>query len=482
MRKVYFGVITITAFLIFTNNGMSASYTETQTLNIDIDYYGKYIEEGNSSERNVFRLIYRSFDQSMGTLTSLRFSWTADYKESIAVKSYGETVDESNVDYSGKYFHDYTIDNFLTFEWDFDGSYQYQHVSDGQVYHKKFYSNSYSEQTVVTSERAAHGHTPNGYMYSMNFPDGEFYFQFNVYAGLLSDTTSNTYFEENRVVSGTVTASLTYNYEPINTACNPAGEPTYDPATEDGVFLWREGNVWHLRAVAGLSGSQSYIGSIASDMGFVGVTPVDFEQWGDNLDTSNPQKIEFKMNMMSLYFDGIDFEVPAGATVSFDVQASNGDVAGLVYIGGDRCVVGHLPYELPSDSSTACSSDGEPTYDPATEDGVFLWQEGNVWHLRAVAGLSGSQSYIGSIASDMGFVGATPVNFEQWGDALDTSNPQKIEFKMNMSGPYLDGIDFEVPVGASVYFDVQASSGDAAGLVFIGGNRCPVGQLPYQLP
>ena len=32
--------------------------------------------------------------------------------------------------------------------------------------------------------------------------------------------------------------------------CNPYGVPTYDLATEDGIFLWKKGNVWHLRAMA----------------------------------------------------------------------------------------------------------------------------------------------------------------------------------------------------------------------------------------
>ncbi|MBM9513505.1 PKD domain-containing protein [Desulfogranum marinum] len=347
--------------------------------------------------------------------------------------------------------------------------------------------------------------------------------------------------------------------------CNPYGEPSYDPAAEDGIFLWQEGNVWHLRAVAGLSGWQRYTGSIVSDMDFDSVTPVNLEP-NDNLDTSDPQEIIFDMQMSEPWYDGIDFEVPAGATVYVDVQVTSGNADNLVFIGGNQCPIAQLPYQLPSASNTLpvasftadptsgeepldvnfdasgssddglivsyawdfgdgtgsgvttshtynspgiynviltvtdddgftdtanqnitvgssnmCNPYGEPSYDPAAEDGIFLWQEGNVWHLRAVAGLSGWQRYTGSIVSDMDFDSVTPVSLEP-NDNLDTSDSQEIIFDMQMSEPWYDGIDFEVPAGATVYFDVQVTSGNADDLVFIGGNQCPIDLLPYLLP
>jgi len=353
----------------------------------------------------------------------------------------------------------------------------------------------------------------------------------------------------------------------LSSACNPYGEPNYDLATKDGIFLWKEGNVWHLRAGAGSSGWQRYTGSIVSDMPPTSVTPVSFEA-SDTLDISDPQEIIFNMNMSVSWFDGIDFEFPAGAVVYFDVQTDSGVASNLVFIGGNQCSIAHLPYQLPSDSntmpvasftadltlgeaplevnvdaagaqdpdgsivsyewdfgdgtdpesgvttshtyntsgtynltltvtddygssnttnqiitvgvSTTCNPYGEPSYDLETEDGVFLWKEGNVWHLRAGAGFSGWQRYTGSIVSDTEFSSVTPVKFEA-DNNLDISNPQVISFDMNMSAPWFDGVDLEVEAGATVYFDVQTDSGVAADLVFIGGDRCPVGHLPYRL-
>ncbi|WP_319548777.1 FG-GAP-like repeat-containing protein [Desulfogranum marinum] len=365
---------------------------------------------------------------------------------------------------------------------------------------------------------------------------------------------------------GTGTATVTVTVNDLEPVCQPYGEPTYDAATEDGVFLWKEGNVWHLRAIAGFTGWQRYAGSIVSDMDFVSVTPVNIEQW-DTLDTSDPQSISFIINMSGPWYDGIDFEVQAGATVYFNVDAASGNTTDLVFIGGERCPINQLPYQLTTDLNTQpvaiftadptlgeeplvvdfdasgaydpdgsivsytwdygdgtgsgvtsshtyntpgtynvvltvtdddgsantasqtitvgtpnnCDPYGDPVYDAATEDGVFLWREGNIWHLRAIAGSSGWQRYTGSIISDIDFVSVTPVNIEQW-DTLDASDSQKVEFIINMSGPWYDGIDIEIQAGATVYFDVDATSGNASDLVFIGENRCAIDQLPYQLP
>jgi PKD repeat protein len=368
---------------------------------------------------------------------------------------------------------------------------------------------------------------------------------------------------------GTASTTVIVTVKDAAPGCNPYGAPTYNSATEDGIYLWKEGNVWHLRAVAGLSGWQKYTGSIVADMPLSSVTPVNYES-NDILNTSNSQEIAFAMQMSRPYFDGLDFEIPAGATVNFDLKTTSGNATDLVFIGGNRCPIDQLPYQLPSDSNTlplasftadpvsgeyplevdfdasgsddadgsivsydwdygdgtssgattsvttshtyntagtynviltvtdddgatdttsqaitvgapnSCDPYGAPTYNPAIEDGIYLWKEGNVWHLRAVAGLSGWQKYTGSIVADMPLSSVTPVNYES-NDILNTSNSQEIAFAMQMSRPYYDGLDFEFPDGATVHFDVQATSGSATDLVFIGGNRCPIDGLPLDI-
>ena len=279
---------------------------------------------------------------------------------------------------------------------------------------------------------------------------------------------------------GTDTATVTVTVNKVTSDCEPYGEPNYDPAAEDGIFLWKEGNVWHLRAVAGFSGWLRYTGSIVSDMPLVSITPVGLEA-SDILNTSNPREIIFDISMWGPWFDGFDFEFPSDATVSFDVQTTGGDATGLVFIGKDRCPIDQLPYQYPLDiTGPDCEPYGEPTYDPAVEDGIFLWKEGNVWHLRAVAGLSGSVRYTGTIVSDLPLISISPISLER-DDILDTSNPREIIFDISMFRPWLDGIDFQFPNDATVSFDVQMADGDATDLVFIGGDRCTIDQLPLDI-
>ena len=279
---------------------------------------------------------------------------------------------------------------------------------------------------------------------------------------------------------GTDTATVKVTVNNVTSDCEPYGEPNYDPASEDGIFLWKEGNVWHLRAVAGFSGSRSYTGSIVSDMPLVSITPVNLEA-SDILNTSNSREIIFDIAMWRPLSDGFDFEFPAGATVTLDVQTPGEDATGLVFIGGDRCSINQLPYQYPLDiTGSGCEPYGEPTYDPASEDGIFLWKEGNVWHLRAVAGFSGSRSYTGSIISDLPMISITPVNLEA-SDILNTSNPREIIFDIAMWEPLFDGFDFQFPNDATVSFDVQTADGDATDFVFIGGDQCTIDQLPLYI-
>jgi len=66
----------------------------------------------------------------------------------------------------------------------------------------------------------------------------------------------------------------------------------------------------------------------------------------DDLDTSNPQEIIFDINMSGPWFDGFDFEFPAEATVTFDVQTTGGNATNFVFIGGDRCTIDQLPLDI----------------------------------------------------------------------------------------------------------------------------------------
>lgn len=116
---------------------------------------------------------------------------------------------------------------------------------------------------------------------------------------------------------------------------------------------------------------------------------------------------------------------------------------------------------------------GAPTYDRATENAVFVWKDcgTDVWHARMTAGGVQTQ-WVGSVTGSAAFSSVTGFSIEA-NDVLDfTTDPAVIDFVLNANNAGQDGIDFEVPVGSEVCFDITAPG---AMPVFVGAARIPVG-------
>lgn len=125
----------------------------------------------------------------------------------------------------------------------------------------------------------------------------------------------------------------------------PYGQPAYDPATEAGIFLWKdEANVWHLRATAGGIYAQ-YTGSIVSDQPIDSITAVGLEP-SDSLDISNPQNIHFSMEMAKVWEDGIDLKYPPGTTLWINLDFPVTNPQEVVKIGQQKWSISALPLEL----------------------------------------------------------------------------------------------------------------------------------------
>ena len=85
----------------------------------------------------------------------------------------------------------------------------------------------------------------------------------------------------------------------------------------------------------------AFTGTIASGQNFVSVTPFRLEG-NDVLDsTSDPDTIQYVMNLSGTGIDGFDFQPAAGASVCVDLSAP----AVTVYAGVDRHVV-PVPFDL----------------------------------------------------------------------------------------------------------------------------------------
>ena len=72
------------------------------------------------------------------------------------------------------------------------------------------------------------------------------------------------------------------------------------------------------------------------------------------------------------------------------------------------------------------------------------------------------------------------VEFEST-DRIDIAEPSSINFEMQMSNNWTDGIDFQFPEGAEIIFDLKSPENASADFIFIGGEKWPVHQLPVRL-
>ena len=244
------------------------------------------------------------------------------------------------------------------------------------------------------------------------------------------------------------------------------GTPTYNPATEGGLYLFEdcESGLWHLRAVAG-GATRSFAGTLTSGGGFVQVTPVALES-GDRL-TTTATSVAFTLNVYQSGQDGVDFRLPAGAAAILTL-----DGGGTVLVGG-----GKLPRETPLSLGALALACGAPSYDPALEAAMVIWRDcsGGAWHVRFTAGGQDGVPYTGAVASE-GFLSFTGVSIESH-DVLDTSDSVAKAFDLRVSQAWFDGFDFTVKAGGSVSFDL---SFPAAPTVLVGPDR-QAAQLPLQL-
>jgi hypothetical protein len=122
------------------------------------------------------------------------------------------------------------------------------------------------------------------------------------------------------------------------------GPPSYDPATEPGLFLWRDcaapgpDRVWQVRVTGGGSGtSLKYRGSVSSTTATLGVIGYSIES-NDELDTTPGDGfVDYFLKVIGIGEDGFELNVPADADACFDPFNMPSGVE--VYLGTARQVM-----------------------------------------------------------------------------------------------------------------------------------------------
>ncbi len=135
-------------------------------------------------------------------------------------------------------------------------------------------------------------------------------------------------------VLGVDTATLTI----VDDELSPCGVPTYDAATEAGVFLYKTCSTgeWQMRIAAGGVFS-TYSGNITSGAPYASVSGFSVEG-SDTLDfTTDPAVIDYALTVSGGGQDGADFALAANQDACFDLTAA--PAGATVYVGADRNVL-----------------------------------------------------------------------------------------------------------------------------------------------
>ncbi|MVF13315.1 hypothetical protein FT643_14325 [Ketobacter sp. MCCC 1A13808] len=264
------------------------------------------------------------------------------------------------------------------------------------------------------------------------------------------------------------------------TACDVAppqaecGEPAYDRFSEQGLFLWKDCllDEWNVRVSSG--GDPAGVvatGVVTSEGGFSDVASYSYEP-NDILDNvTNPDEIYYQMKAWNAAEDGFTFK-PNAANACFVLDE---DLP--VYLGKSKQII-DTPLNLTTLQSCSLAPEpaecGEPTYDNATDPGLYLWKDCNAtgsdaqWYLRAVGGGLSWSPYSGQLTSSQP-VAATGVELES-NDMVDaTQGDNGIDYILYVANKAIDGLNLSIPAGSQTCFDSQVIPDGAQ--VYVGRNK-----------
>ncbi len=258
------------------------------------------------------------------------------------------------------------------------------------------------------------------------------------------------------------------------------GAPNYVPAQDAGYYLWQDEDdgEWHVRWSGDSVKTFTYAGTIATSQPFTSVSTFSFES-NDSLqvDTST---VSFTARAGAGQ-DGLDFFVPEGTQVTFSLFVDEQAVASEVEIGNAAVHPTDSTFTLLS-ASLSTNPDGQPSsYNPAVTSGYFIWRDvsDGKWHLRWSGDSITTFHYEGSVKSSSGFSNWAGYSFE----SNDTVNlvGDTLTFTA-LAGAGDDGLDFTVPAGSQLIFDLQSQYADNPATIAIGTANAHPATIPFSLP
>lgn len=273
------------------------------------------------------------------------------------------------------------------------------------------------------------------------------------------------------------------------TQVDPCGAPTIDRAKDSGLYLWVNNcgtatRNFTVRALAGGSPNPiTYVGQVGSDAALRGAAGFSLES-NDRLQVlDGGLQLRYQLNVRQPYQDGFSFNATAAANVCFGMDLPAGTP---VRVGPNATPV-IAPFDLttfkPCSAPPRADLCGAPTYDPASDSGLYLWEQdcdsaSRDYSVRSVAGgATRAITYAGTLNADQVFGAVTPVSLES-SDLLDVLNGgTQIEYRMQVVSPWSDGFDFNTVSPAGVCFGADLPAGTD---VLVGPSATPI-PAPFDL-
>ena len=199
------------------------------------------------------------------------------------------------------------------------------------------------------------------------------------------------------------------------------------------------------------------------------VTPTSFEICCDKLNASS-NSLDITATVSSSW-DALSASISNDATLAF-LYEQDSLFQSHRYLSNPTADRFGNAFQLPSPDLL-----GMANFNPATERGLFVSRDEQGWlHVRASAG-DGKAVYEGFLTSDQQPILLQGYQLEE-NDILHHSSPLRIDFKMSIWNPYLDGFDVRYPPGTRVEVDLSSDSGTPENDVFLGAHKWPVVALP----
>jgi len=279
------------------------------------------------------------------------------------------------------------------------------------------------------------------------------------------------------ILAGKNRTPVTSPFDPVTLqACDlPAepncGSPGVDPASDAGIFVWKEcSGPWAVLAT-GAEGASSagYSGTITSPSGFDSVLPRSLES-SDSTSLDGTEMLQFNIRTSHPWDDRFDFTVPDDTALCVAMASLPPGLS--VYAGADKTPMSGPFNPLTLEACTSPPSTCEPpVFDAGNERALFsCFDCGGKLHLLGT-GASSSASYRGHVYADIDFISLTENSLEA-GDTAELLTPTDMFFDISMGGPYFDEAVLTPAPGASMCIDVNTQSAGTS--LFFGGDRVPV--------